>query len=165
MKVVRIAQGKAVPLPFRFAGTLVILMLFVGMHAYLAMHVFVLMAMVVSSLLPALWSSVFILEIDPANHIIHEYVWVMGRKFGKKRPLPPLGRIYVNQVKTSRHMHSYGGSTLQLKGYECVGFLKFSNEETLELIREEDCEFVVKSLSKIAKKLDIPFKFNDTVTP
>jgi hypothetical protein len=154
MKKIRIGKGRVLPIAFSLVGTIALFGIFIFMFEQLPKVGFIIGAIVISPLLPLMWTSRYIIEIDPDEKYIWEYIWLMGKKIGRPISYASIEKIYINKVKMSQRMTSWGGQVRTNKTNEFVGFIKFESGKTVELIREQEKEFVFEELAKIAKKLE-----------
>ncbi len=154
MKSVRIDKGRLIPVAFGFAGTFLLFLLYKFLYENLTMYPFIGLGILFSPILPILWTSRTIYEINPVKKIRHEFIWIMGNKIGKPVPYLEIEKVYVNKIKMSQRMTSWGGQTNTARFYEYVGYVKFSDGIKSELVRDRELKFVIEKMKKIAKKLN-----------
>ena len=75
------------------------------------------------------------IEINMNKKFIHEYIWVLGSKWGIPKLFEHIEYIYINETKMSQKMSSWGGRIYHNKYVNYVAYLKLSTGE-----KSLDCE-------------------------
>ena len=93
MRRVKINKGKTVPLHFRFAGALIL-----GVSVVMAMNHLpepwsLLLAILLCTLVPALWFATDIIIIDRDSDQLFDGAWTMGFRIGKTQPLGTIEKL------------------------------------------------------------------------
>lgn len=160
MDRIRINQGRIVSLQFRLGGTLAVLMIMAAGLLYLGELQAVLISIFISFLIPPLWSSYDLLEIDPKKKNITEITWIAGYTLKKIRPYDAIVKIFINQSTNSQQMTSYGGQVHTKRSREYLAFLKFADGSTYFLVSDRNPENLFTILQAIAEKLKCPLVKN-----
>lgn len=121
----------------RLALTLVIFLIGYFAFSYLPEQPAIITFIAASMLLPFIWSSYKIVEVNPKTSQITLYYWITGLKW-KKKVIPYQGI----------------DSILIKDGVYHRGFLKLSDEQTFYLISDKNMDTLRDRLSKIAEKLN-----------
>lgn len=91
------------------------------------------------------------LSIDFNKKSYHDYVWVLGLKFGEKSVFEKIEYIFIKKNNVSQTMNTRTSSTTIRKAvYD--GYLKFSEENKIHLLTEDNKKPLIKKLSEIAIK-------------
>ena len=152
----KINQGKYVPLPLRFAITLGLFFVEMKVLTLLPELIGIVVAILISFLLPALWFSYDILVINTNEKTIFSGVWLMGLKIGNTKKFNLIEKIFVNKVKTRQTMyayHSYNKHTA--RGIEYHAYLKLDNDGKIFLMGRKNKEDLHEKLKKIKDKLGL----------
>lgn len=167
MNKIRINQGRIVMWQFRVAGTLFVF--FIGMLALSKLEEFpaITIFILISFLLPFLWSSYYVFEINPADKTISEYYWVAGFKMNNDiTKYSEIEKIFVNPVRMAQNIHSYyTGSVRTTKNMEYHAFLKLADGNKFFLMSASTPEKIKEKLSSIAKKLNCRMEDNFQPAP
>ena len=150
MKSVRIDKGRTVPIAFSFIGTFLLFLSFNFMFEHLSILPFSIIGILISPILPIMWTTRKILEINPNEKYVFKFIWMMGRKFGKRERFERIEKLYVSKVRLSQRM------TTTPEFHEYIGFILLSNEMRMQLVRDKEKDFVFEKMNKIAGKLNMP---------
>jgi len=154
MQIIRINQGRIVPWQFR---TLVVIVVF-GTIFYamsqLSEIIAIAISMVISFLVPLVWSAYLILEINLTERTISKITWVMGERKRETENFKGIEKVYINTGKISQTMTSYGGKVHHRKTKHYIAFLKTEEGKKYFLISSENEETLLKKLEPVMKKLD-----------
>lgn len=151
---VRINQGRIVPWQFRLAGTVLVFMLILAAFIKFP-EVFAIPTTIgLSFLLPLLWSSYYMLEIDPERKTVSEIVWIMGHKKGEQTFYESIEKIFINPVKVGQRISSYTGHVNAFRSREFIACLKLGGGKEFELISHKDLAELRKKVDPISKKLE-----------
>ena len=153
MDSVRISRGRVVPLAFCFVGTLLVFVTYLYIFDTFNELTFIVLGIIISPILPIIWTTRYITEINPIKKYVHEYVWLMGGKVGKPESFDSIEKTFINSVNTAQRMTSYGGNVNTARYLEFIGFVKLDNGEKIELMRDTDEDYVFEKMEKISKKL------------
>lgn len=158
---VRINQGRIIMWQFRLAGTLFVF--FIGAAAFL--HLGEVLAIIIfmgaALLLPVLWSSYYIFEVDPAQKMIAQYNWIAGIKMNNEEsPYTRIERIFINPVKMSQTWYSYSGTARTNKSIEYHAFIKLDSGEKIFMLSHANPEKLQQMLSPVAAKLECDLVVN-----
>ncbi|MEQ8473951.1 MAG: hypothetical protein RIC35_22335 [Marinoscillum sp.] len=152
---VKINQGRVVPVQFRVFGSVVVLIAMTYSLTHFSEIPAILISIAISFLIPLLWSSFYILQIDPQSKEISEGYWVMNIKKMDTQHYEEIEKIFVNEVNTSQQITSYGGKVANLKRKEYAAYLKLTTGEKFYLLGDSTEEGVLKKLEPIKKKLGL----------
>jgi hypothetical protein len=105
-------------------------------------------------------------EIDTANKYYREYTaFFYFLKSGKKIKYIRIEKLYINRARVTQRI--YGGRTTQSSNFsntEYNAYVKFDNEEKIQLLNKRNKEALVRELRKISTFLNVPVTDN-TVVP
>jgi hypothetical protein len=94
------------------------------------------------------------LAIDLNKKSYHDYVWLLGLKFGDSGTFEKIEYIFVKKSKFSQTMNTrVSSTTIKKEVYD--GYLKFSEENKIHLLTEGSKKQLVKKLSNIATKCGV----------
>ena len=158
MKIMRIHQGKSLPLPFRFLMAMVFGVLIIASIQQLAWPYSIAFAMVLSTLAPAVWFATNILIINMEEREIFNGVWVMGFKFGRITPVTSIEKVFVNRIKTKQTMYSLANSKSILTNYEYRSFLKLASGEKFFMVSHPRKERIIEKSQQVIHKLGLSEK-------
>ncbi|RED99890.1 hypothetical protein [Marinoscillum furvescens] len=155
MNKIRVNQGRIVPFNFRIAATFFLfLLMFLAM-----MHLQELWAIVASigfsMLIPLLWSSYRIIEIDPTNNAIWHITWILGYQIRDLSPYAQPEKLYINLLDESQRVNSHGGQTHTIRTKAHVAYLKLANGAKHRLISAKNEQALLKKLQPIEEKLGL----------
>lgn len=155
MKIIRISKGKAVGLPIRFVAAILMVVLTIKLVDWLPEPWSIIIAIVISTFLPALWFATNVIIINEEDKTIFDGVWTMGRKLGKPVSYEAIEKIFINKVKTKQTMYSLSNKQNIVANHEYRAYLKLSNGDKFFLISHPLEETIEKKVMKIRKKLEI----------
>jgi len=153
MDKVRINQGRIVPFQFRIGGTAIVLSLMATALLNLSEIPAIVLCIVLSLLIPPLWSSFYILEIDPTTKQILEIQWIVNWKRVEKTDYEAIEKIFINRTLQKQQMTSWGGQVRTSKVREYVSYLKLTSGEKFFLLSSTKPERLLKKLEPVQKKL------------
>ena len=154
MKKVRINQGRIVPWQFRLAGSVFVIMLIFGAFIKLEEIYAIICALLLSPLVPLLWSSFYLLEIDPVAKTVTEISWMMGIQKKEVTRFEGIEKIFINPVRVSQRVTSYSGHVNDFKSQEYMAYLKLDSGQKFELVSDRNADHLRKRLEEVRKKLD-----------
>ncbi|WP_436515238.1 hypothetical protein [Ekhidna sp. To15] len=155
MKIIRINKGKAVSLPIRFTAVVLVVVLTIKLMDWLPEPWSILTAMLICTILPALWFATKVIIINADKKTIFDGVWTMGRKLGKPVKYQAIEKIFINKVKTKQTMYSLSNQQNIIANHEYRAYLKLDNGDKYYLISHPLEERVEEKVTKIRKKLAI----------
>lgn len=154
MKKVRINQGRIVPIRLRLGGTVVVLILMAAVLMHLTELAAVFVCIFLSFLVPLLWSSYYLLEINPMAKEISEINWIMSFTIRKVKAYDEIEKIFINETRSSRQMTSYGGQVHTDRIHEYKAFLKFSDGSNHLLLSDRNPDDLEEKVGPVAQKLN-----------
>lgn len=154
MKIVRIDKGRIIPVSFAFVGTLLVGLLYMLAFNHYTGPVLIISWIMLSPLVPFLWTTRQILEINPNEDYVDHFFWFLGFKSGKKEVLGAIDYIFINQNNYSQTATSYGGNVSQFKSRVYQSYLKCASGQKILLITRKDKQKLMESLIKISEKLN-----------
>lgn len=143
-KRVRLGKGKAIPLGIRIGTLALLVYLFIFLRENLDMTSFIITGVLVSPVLPAMWTAQRIIEIDNENKKIHRYWWILGRKFGKNDPFRIVNKVVLES------MHSSKIPTEEIY----IGYLVIDDQVRIGLTRSREKDQLLTKLEKVAESLE-----------
>ncbi len=155
MEIIRINKGRAVNLPIRLVGIVVVAVITIKLMDSLSEPWSILIAILIASFLPALWFSFNVIIIDMNKKEIFDGVWTMGKRLGKPTPFNEIEKIFINKVKTKKTMYSISNQQNIVTNHEFRAYLKLDNGEKLFLISHPIEDTLEEKVTKIRKKLGI----------
>lgn len=115
----------------------------------------ILIAMLICTILPALWFATNVIIINEEKKTIFDGVWTMGRKLGKPVEYAAIEKIFIHKVKTKQTMYSLSNKQNILANHEYRAYLKLDNGDKYYLLSHPLEERVEEKVTKIRKKLAI----------
>ena len=109
-------------------------------------------------LLPLIWTLQDMIELNMNKKMIHEYIWVLGKKWGTPKSFKRIEYIFINATKMRQTMTSWGGRVRYSQYDEYIAYLKLNSGEKIILSKSKNLDTMTKNLEKISVKLDIPLK-------
>ena len=94
------------------------------------------------------------LSIDFSKKEFHDYLWILGLKYGEKAKFEKIEYLFIKKSNVSQVMRSQVQSTTFRKEV-FDGYLKFSEEEKIHLITRGNKNDLIKGLRVIATKLNV----------
>ncbi len=153
MESIRISKGRVIPVAFCVVGTFLLFFVYEFLYENVNEVMFIILGIVISPILPLMWTSRTIVEINPREKYIHKFVWLMGKKTGKPKSFGGIEKTYINAVTTSQRMTPRQKTTNTGGLKEYIGFLLLEDGRKIELIRDEDPDYVFEKMEKISHKL------------
>jgi hypothetical protein len=138
-----------VPYPLRIIGTVAATALFGYFIESFDQFTFTVAAIVTSPILPFLWMSVQVLEINDDAHYWWVYYWVLGYKIGKKNPYGQIESLKL----TAKTLERKKGKE-ELRYY---GEIHFDNHQSTTLTSRKSISFMREKMSYFSEKVDAPF--------
>lgn len=122
---------------------------------------FILLCVIAFVMIP-IWTSFYLLEIDPDKKQYLDATVVMGRKFGRPNPYESIEDIFIKPQGYTQNFHSRSGAVFENKSVKFDGYLKFSDGKKIFLISDEEKEDLKKKLKPFAEQLQTTIR---EVTP
>ena len=113
----------------------------------------ILIAIAISSFLPALWFATNVIIINEESKTIFDGVWTMGRKLGKPVKYQAIEKIFINKVKTKQTMYSFANQSNVIANHEYRAFIKLDNGDKYFLFSHPLEERAEEKVIKIREKL------------
>lgn len=155
MKKIRISKGKAVSLPIRFLGVIITVVLTVKLMDWLPEPWSILVAMAISTALPALWFATNVIIINDSSKTIFDGIWTMGRKLGKPKKYNSIEKIYINKVKIKQTMYSLSNKQNIIANHEYRAYIELDSGDEYFLLSHPLEETIEKKVTKIKQKLEV----------
>ena len=145
MAKIKIKKSRSVPYLLRIIGTVALTALFGYLLDHLDETTFIPAAVACSPILPLLWMSVQILEINDDEKYWWKYHWILGYKWGEKKQYPAIEKMSLKMimVKPKRKPEE--------PRYEL--FIHFTDGESVLLTRRKNLDPLVKNAQKMADKV------------
>lgn len=100
-------------------------------------------------------------EISPSSHSYREYNSFLFIKTGSGKQYQRLEKIFINPVKLrQRYYAPHGTASTSVAYLEYNAYLKFSDGARIFLVSGKNKKKLVKDLSDVARRLDIPLQDN-----
>ncbi|MGC3943325.1 MAG: hypothetical protein QM762_02115 [Chryseolinea sp.] len=154
-RILDIRFGSLLPWPFHVGAGLGILISII----VLAEHPWTALVFAVCSLF--VFASSEGTEIDLVNRRFREYTSIFFFKTGEWVDYESMEKIYVNKNKMRQNVSpSRTGMTTSFTFMEFSAFVKFSDEETVQLIKNKDKKVVMSKAATWSKQMDVPLYDN-----
>ena len=155
MPKIKIRKSRSVPYALRILGTVALTAFFGFLLNQLDEQTFIMTAIAVSPLLPLLWMSVKVLEINDDKKYWWTYHWILGYKWGKKIPYPSISHLKIeSKLIQPRRRPEYLRYQL---------FAHFSNETTCLLTQRKNLDFLLEKAEKMAEKVGVELVFDEEI--
>ena len=151
----RLNQGRIVSLPIRFFLTLMVFAVMFWSMTALSESIAIIVCILISLLLPLVWSSYYILEIDCQNQRIGELTWIAGIKRGNYTSYDSIEKIFINQTGSAQRMTSYGGHVHTKRAREYHAYLKTGDSRKFFLLSDSDPVKLEERIQPLVKKLNV----------
>jgi hypothetical protein len=147
MAKIKIRKSRSVPYILRILGTVALTASFGYLLDHLDEQAFIPAAIALSPLLPMLWMSVQILEINDDENYWWKYHWILGYKYGRKITYEKLDHMSLEKimVKPKRQPEE--------PRYEL--FLHFNKGQPLKLTRRKKLVYIREKAQQMAEKVDL----------
>lgn len=155
MRIIRINKGKAVYLPIRLLSVIILIGITLMLVKWLSEPWSVLAAIVISSLLPAIWFATKVIIINEENKTIFDGVWSMGKKLGKPMKYMAIEEIFIKKVKTKQTVYTLPDKQNMVSNHEFRAHLKLDNGNEHFLFSHPIEGRVEEKVTKIKQKLEI----------
>jgi|TARA_B110000046_G_scaffold85438_1_gene93449 hypothetical protein len=157
-KIIRISRGNSLPITFRMVFSLVLFLIYIALTGYLPKALAITFMILLAPLLPLIWTLQDMIELNMNKKMIHEYIWVLGKKWGTPKSFKRIEYIFINATKMRQTMTSWGGRVRYSQYDEYIAYLKLNSGEKIILSKSKNLDTMTKNLEKISVKLDIPLK-------
>lgn len=135
-----------------FSGTIVflgIVLIFTGLLMLAANNLIGLVLLILSV---PIFTTHYRLRIDFDNKSFHDYLWILGIKYGEKGQFETVEYLFVKMSKVSQTMNLKSLSTTIRKNV-FDGYLKFSEDNKVHLMTLDDKDELIQRLKVIAEKM------------
>ena len=137
-----------------FSGRIIflgVLLLFIGLLVVLKSIIVGMIILLVSA---AIFSTHYRLKIDYSKKEFFDYVWVLGFKNGDHGKFEKIEYLFIKKSRVSQKMnHIVGSATIQKEVYD--GYLKFSDQEKIHLITQDNKKNLIEKLKAMSTKLKV----------
>ena len=157
-KIIRITRGNSLPITFRMAFSLILFLIYIALTGYLPKALVIALMILLAPILPLIWTLQDMIEINMNKKLIHEYIWVLGSKWGTPKLFEHIEYIFINETKMGQTMFSWGGRVHYKQHYEYLAYLKLNSGKKYLLKRSKNHESLVNKMKKISVKLNVPLK-------
>ena len=157
-KIIRISRGYSLPIAFRMAFSLILFLIYIALMCYLTKALVIALMILLAPILPLIWTLQDIIEINMNKKFIHEYIWVLGSKWGTPKLFEHIEYIFINETKMKQTMTSWGGRVRYNQHTEYLAYLKLNTGEKILLTRSKNHKTMAKNIKEISVKLAIPLK-------
>lgn len=155
MRIVRIHQGKTLPLQFRLViaiilGTLIVLIMIQIRQPYS-----IVFTIALSTLTPAIWFSANMLEIDLTKNEVFKGIWVMGFRFGDKTSFSSIEKIFIKKTKTKQTIYSLANNKNVVTDHEYRAYIKLDSGHKYFMISHPVKTRIIKKCQQAIRKLGL----------
>ena len=105
-KIIRISRGNVAPITLRIVLSLIIFLICNMLIVYLPKALAIVSMVFTAPLLPLIWTLRDVIEINMNKKIIHEYIWILGIKWGMPKSFNRLEYIFINSTKMNQTMNN-----------------------------------------------------------
>lgn len=155
MRPVRIHQGKTYPLWLRLSVALTVCALIVVTFRYVLAPFSLGIAILLAPVLPALWFSTRIVEIDAAQKRLFQGSWTMGFRWGKNMNYEQVD-LLVQKKRIKRTEFSLPNNRTLITNQEYQAFLVLDSKTELYLFGHPLEDRIEEKMQTLRKKLSIP---------
>ena len=156
--IILISRGNSLPITFRMVFSLILFLIYIALTGYLPKALVIALMILLAPILPLIWTLQDMIEINMNKKFIHEYIWVLGSKWGTPKLFEHIKYIFINETKMRQAMTSWGGRVRYSQYSEYVAYLKLNSGETFLLTKSKNHNSMAKALRKISVKLDATLK-------
>lgn len=157
MPKIKIRKSRIVPYGWRITGTVMMTILYGWLLQNVEEQLFITLAIALSPLLPILWMSFYVLEINDDARYWWKYAWVLGFRFGQKHPYNRIAYIALREklilTRRKKELRRYEGVVIFDDGSECP------------LTQRKDQAFLYEKMAKIAEKVSVRFEDESSYVP
>ncbi len=156
--IIRISRGNSLPITFRIVFTLILFLIYIALTGYLPKALVIALMILLAPILPLIWTLQDMIEINMNKKFIHEYIWVLGNKWGAPTSFKHIKYIFINATKMRQAMTSWGGRVRYSQYSEYVAYLKLNSGKKFLLTRSKNYDSLAQELRTISVKLDTTLK-------
>ena len=156
--IIRISRGNSLPITFRIVFTLILFLIYIALTGYLPKALVIALMILLAPILPLIWTLQDMIEINKNKKFIHEYIWVLGNKWGAPTSFKHIKYIFINATKMRQAMTSWGGRVRYSQYSEYVAYLKLNSGKKFLLTRSKNYDSLAQELRTISVKLDTTLK-------
>jgi hypothetical protein len=156
--IIRISRGNSLPITFRIVFTLILFLIYIALTGYLPKALVIALMILLAPILPLIWTLQDMIEINMNKKFIHEYIWVLGNKWGAPTSFKHIKYIFINATKMRQAMTSWGGGVRYSQYSEYVAYLKLNSGKKFLLTRSKNYDSLAQELRTISVKLDTTLK-------
>jgi hypothetical protein len=156
MSAIDIKQEALVPNTFKFFGLLLIIGGLIALRFYGDITVIILRNMLSIGLIGLgafLASAYYGLRIDVDNRTYTVYTFALGWKMGKPIKFESIELFYINRVKMSSRMNSYGGHKHTDETYTFNAYMKLNTGNKVHLDTDSDEGRLAERVEVLKEKL------------
>ncbi len=148
---IKINQGRILPSPVRLVGTLGIVAAIFLLFDYAPEREAILLSIPLSMLMPLIWSSFHILELNLETLEVAHFNWITGRKFNASSvQLKGPVRFQIKENEKIQDQFSTKRPVRSKRTFSC--YLKDSDGKLVFLISDKSYDKLVKRLEPLVKK-------------
>ena len=156
--IIRISRGNSLPITFRMVFSLILFLIYIALTGYLPKALVIALMILLAPILPLIWTLQDMIEINMNKKFIHEYIWVLGNKWGAPTSFKHIKYIFINATKMRQAMTSWGGRVRYSQYSEYVAYLKLNSGKKFLLTRSKNYDSLAQELRTISVKLDTTLK-------
>jgi hypothetical protein len=158
-EIIRISRGNSLPIAFRMTFSLILFLIYIALTCYLTKALVIALMILLAPILPLIWTLQDTIEINMNKKFIHEYIWVLGSKWGTPKLFEHIEYIFINETKMRQKIIvPWGGRVRYYKYVDYIAYVKLSSGEKILLTRSKNHKTMAKNIKEISVKLAIPLK-------
>ena len=137
---------------------MILFLIYIALTGYLPKALVIALMILLAPILPLIWTLQDMIEINMNKKFIHEYIWVLGSKWGTPKLFEHIKYIFINETKMRQAMTSWGGRVRYSQYSEYVAYLKLNSGKKFLLTRSKNYDSLAQELRTISVKLDTTLK-------
>ena len=162
-KIFRISRGNSLPITLRMVFSLILFLIYIALTGYLPKALVIALMILLAPILPLIWTLQDMIEINMNKKFIHEYIWVLGSKWGTPKLFEHIEYIFINATKMNQKMSSWGGRIHHNKYLDYIAYVKLSSGENQLVARSKNHTSLINKIKKLSNRLNIPIKETNTL--
>ena len=155
MKVFRIHQGKALPLPVRILCVTLVVVATTQVLLWLPKPYSMVISIATCTLLPAAWFANKLLIIDEEKKTVFKGIWTMGKRFGDTINYEASPTIWIEKKKTKKTAYQLSNKETILVNAEYRAYLRLDDGRNIFLISHPIEKRLNEKVERIKNKLQL----------
>ena len=148
----RLGKGFLFPFPARILLVVTMCLLYWLLLHFLSAETFILLGIALSFVIPAIWTSQHVLEINLLQKYYQRVLVIMGFKIGKKNTFENFGGVGIEYILVPAGKHPSGEASRSESNHRSlkmfVAYARF-DEAAVEIIRDPNKEEVARKVAEL----------------